>query len=136
MAGRKHRAMKPAVASALGLSLSLLLLLAHPADAPADQAILVAGSGTRTNVEPPLTPTQATLISPFGVDFDPAGQLWLVEMTGHRVRRMTPDGLLAVVAGDGRPGPGRDPGPAHASQFNGIHNLAIAPNGDVYLADT
>jgi sugar lactone lactonase YvrE len=80
--------------------------------------------------------TEAKLIAPFGVDFDREGNLFLVEMTGHRVRRLSPQGVLSVVGGTGAAGQEGDDGPAAEAQFNGIHNLAIAPNGDIYLADT
>lgn len=101
----------------------------------AERIELVAGGGSRTNTEP-LPAIEAQLISPFGVDFDQSGNLFLVEMTGHRLRRLTPDGTLSVIAGTGTAGNSGDGGPGLSARFNGIHNLAIAPNGDVYLADT
>jgi sugar lactone lactonase YvrE len=73
---------------------------------------------------------------PFGMDADRNGNLFIVEMTGNRVRRLDTKGRLSTVAGTGEKGYSGDGGPAAAAQFNGMHNLAVAPNGDIFLADT
>jgi hypothetical protein len=101
----------------------------------AQKIVLVAGGGER---EPQGVPaTQAQLKEPFGVDFDQAGNLYIVEMAkGQRVLKMDAKGGLTTLAGTGEKGGGGDGGPALKAQFDGIHNLAIAPNDDIYLADT
>src|SRR5882672_10396290 len=104
--------------------------------ATAERVILVAGGGSNTNTATPLAPTEAGLSSPFGVDFDSAGNLYLVELTGYRVRKLDRSGRLSVIAGTGAKGDGGDNAPALQAQFNGIHNLAVSPKGDIYLADT
>ena len=95
--------------------------------------LLVAGGGTETNTAPAA---QMKLSSPFGVDFDRAGNLYFVEMTGERVRKLDARGLVSTIAGTGIKGSEGDGGPALRAQFNGMHNLAISPNDDIYLADT
>jgi DNA-binding beta-propeller fold protein YncE len=109
------------------------LLLAASLSCGAEKIVLVAGGGTDTNTTTPIKATEAKLDSPFGVDFDAAGNLYLVEMTGQRVRKLDKSGMLTVVAGTGERGAKN--GPALQAQFNGIHNLAIR-GGDVFLADT
>lgn len=99
----------------------------------AERVVLVAGGGPNTNTAMPLKATEARLNGPFGVDFDAAGNLYVVEMTGQRVRKLDKNGMLEVVAGTGTKG--AQDGPALTAQFNGIHNLAISGN-DVFLADT
>lgn len=99
----------------------------------AQRVLLVAGGGSDTNTTAPLKATDAKLNGPFGVDFDSQGNLYLVEMTGHRVRKLDPAGLLTVVAGSGEKG--FADGDASLAKFNGIHNLAISGN-DLLLADT
>jgi DNA-binding beta-propeller fold protein YncE len=44
--------------------------------------------------------------------------------------------MLSHVAGQPSPGDAGDGGPALSAQFNGPHNLAVLPNGDVLVADT
>ena len=102
--------------------------------ARADRLVLVAGGGTK---EDHAAATEIKLTAPFGVDFDDADNLYLVEMAGgERVRKMGRDGLLHIIAGTGAKGFAGDGGPGTEAQFNGIHNLAALPNGDLFLADT
>lgn len=112
----------------------LLFLLSLAFLVQADKIILVAGGGTKS---PPCTATEVLLREPFSAQFDPVGNLVIVEMAkGQRVLRIGKDGNVALLAGTGRKGPGGDNGPALQAEFDGIHNLAIANNGDAYLADT
>jgi DNA-binding beta-propeller fold protein YncE len=98
----------------------------------AGKVVLVAGGGDR----PSGPATQVKLDGPFGVDFDGAGDMFLVEISGHRVWRMDRKGVLRVFAGTGEKGYAGDGGPALKAKFNGMHGLAIAPKGDIYIADT
>jgi sugar lactone lactonase YvrE len=94
---------------------------------------LVAGGGTEGDG---ATAERAKLVAPFGVSFDGEGTLYFVEMTGHRLRKIGQDGLVMTVAGTGRVGSGGDGGPAARAELNGPHSLAVAKNGDIFVADT
>jgi hypothetical protein len=72
---------------------------------------------------------------PFGVDFDAAGTMYVIEYGAHRLIRVK-DGHSEVIAGNGQKGLGGDGGPATAAQLNSPHNIAITPGGDIYIADT
>ena len=110
-------------------SLVLLSLVAR-----ADRLVLVAGGGAKGDGAPA---TQTKLVSPFGVDFDAAGNLYLVEMAdGERVRKMGRDDLLHIIAGTGVKGFAGDNGAGKEAQFNGMHSLAVLPDGNLLLADT
>src|SRR5689334_23723374 len=109
-------------------------LLLVGADLSAERVVLVAGGGSNIDTTAPVKATDAKLDGPFGVDFGRDGTLYLVEMTGCRVRKLDRSGMLSVVAGTGEKG--RLDGPALRTQFNGIHNLAIDSGGDLLLADT
>jgi sugar lactone lactonase YvrE len=99
----------------------------------AQKVVFVAGGGERGDGSPAI---DAKLESPFGVDFDRAGNLYLVELTGQRVRKIGKDGILSTIAGDRKKGDRGDGGAAAAAQFNGMHNLAIGPDDTIYVADT
>jgi hypothetical protein len=99
----------------------------------AEKLVLVAGGGSGDDGAPAV---EAKLDTPFGVEFDRAGNLFLVEMTGQRVRKIDKSGVLTTIAGDGQKGIRGDGGPARSAQFNGMHNLAIGPDDTIYLADT
>jgi hypothetical protein len=96
-------------------------LFAIAGSEPPDRAVLVRGEGLR---------------EPFSVDFDRAGNTYIVEMEGHRVSVIDRDGLWRVLAGTGQAGLSGDDGPASRAQFNGPHHLLVGPDGDLYIADT
>ena len=102
-------------------------------EASAGELILVAGGGTGGDG---ATAKRAALIAPFGVGFDAGGTLFFVEMTGHRVRKISRDGLVKSVAGTGSVGNGGDGGPAIDATLNGPHSLAVAKSGEIFVADT
>jgi DNA-binding beta-propeller fold protein YncE len=111
-----------------------LSILALPFSARAATIELVAG-GTRDAVDVPAT--EALLREPFGTEFDRDGRAWIVEISsGNRLLHIDGAGVLRLKAGK----PGRaltgDGGPALEAQFNGPHNLAILPDGDILIADT
>lgn len=109
------------------------LLVATLASARADHVVLVAGGGDGPDGSPA---TRAKVIQPFAVDFAADGRLLFVEMVGgERLRQIAPDGVLTTLAGSGKRGNAGDGGPAKLAEFNGMHNLVIAPDGVVYLAD-
>ncbi len=112
-------------------TLPALALLALAAPARADKVVLVAGGGDGPDGSPA---TQAKVVQPFAVDFAADGSILFVEMVGgERLRRIAPDGTLTTLAGSGTKG--NADGPALKAEFNGMHNLVIAPDGTVYLAD-
>lgn len=99
----------------------------------AERAVVVAGGGTAEKDAPA---TECRLQQPFGVEFGPAGAMFIVEMTkGNRVLKVDRTGLLTVLGGDSTLRFAGDGGPAAHASFNAMHNLAIAPNGDLYIAD-
>ena len=62
--------------------------------------------------------------------------MFFVELTGNRVRKIGPDGLVTTIAGTGRKGSGGDDGPAAKAELDGPHSLAVMNNGDILVADT
>jgi hypothetical protein len=101
--------------------------------AHADKLVRIAGGGTQENNVPA---TQAKLIQPFGIDFDKAGNYYLVELQGERVLKVDPKGNFTIHAGTGKKGNTGDGGLALKATFNGMHSLAVTPNGTIYAADT
>jgi DNA-binding beta-propeller fold protein YncE len=116
------------------LAVALAVLVSAPAVAAADKLVLVAGGGDGADGS---EATKAKLVQPFGVDFAPDGTFYVVEMAkGERLRVIDPQGKLLTVAGTGEKGNAGDNGPGGKATFNGMHSLAVGPQGKVYLADT
>jgi len=64
-----------------------------------------------------------------GVRFDAEGNIWLVDVGLHVVRKFTPEGRLLLTLGT--PGePGED-----GRHFNKPTDVAFAPNGDLFITD-
>lgn len=100
----------------------------------AERIVLVVG-GTEERVG--VAATQAKLHEPFGAEFDAQGNLYIVEMAaGNRLLKVDGRGVLTHVAGRRASGDGGDGGPALEAKFNGPHNLAVLPDGNVLLGDT
>ena len=76
------------------------------------------------------------LKQPFGVDFDAQGNMYIAELSGGRVHRLTPANILTTISGDGSKSYQGDGGPAKEGTFNGMHNVAVTPKGEVYISDS
>jgi len=115
-------------------ALLLLLALLSASSLPAARIELAAGGDDdRTGIPA----AQARLREPFGAEFDAAGAMFIVEMaSGNRLLKVDTGGVLTHVAGQPEPGFEGDGGPALAARFNGPHNLAVLPSGDVLIGDT
>ncbi|HYL78843.1 MAG TPA: hypothetical protein VEU96_31930 [Bryobacteraceae bacterium] len=81
--------------------------------------------------------TQTSLAGPIALDFDAAGNLYILEQAGRRVRKVAPDGTITTVAGGGGPaGFSGDGGPAANAQFNAPIALKVDASGNVYVGDS
>jgi len=80
--------------------------------------------------------TSATMDNPFGVTRGPDGSIWFCEYTGQRIRKVTPDGKITLIAGNGKVGYTGDGGPATEATFNLPHELRFGPKrGNLFIVD-
>ncbi|MEM7017264.1 MAG: SMP-30/gluconolactonase/LRE family protein [Pseudomonadota bacterium] len=78
----------------------------------------------------------AILSLPFGLALDNQGGL-VIGVWGHkRIRRITPNGLLETLAGNGAIEFAGDRGPANIAGFASMNILALDAQGAIYVADT
>jgi DNA-binding beta-propeller fold protein YncE len=75
----------------------------------------VAGDGTSCFSGDGGPATQARLSYPAGIAVDASGNLYIADAGGSRVRKISPDGIISTVAGDGTQGYSGDvrPRPVH-----------------------
>ena len=81
--------------------------------------------------------TQAGLFGARGVTAAPDGGFFIAESFGNRIRRVRPDGIIETVAGIGAADAGfsGDGGPATQAKLNVPEDVAIGPDGSLYIAD-
>src|SRR5262249_39289669 len=73
---------------------------------------------------------------PGGLAVDSKGNLYISDGGNARVRRISPDGVITTVAGNGTHGASGDGGPATAAEIMNPRGLAIDAAGNAYIADT
>jgi uncharacterized protein (TIGR03437 family) len=96
----------------------------------------VAGTGVKGSLGDGGLATNAQLMSPRNVAVDAAGNLYISEFEGHRVRRVTPDGKISTIAGSGIAGFRGDGGLAVNAQLSFPAGLTVDRSGNLYLADS
>src|SRR5207247_4933002 len=85
----------------------------------------VAGNGTRILSSDGGPAVLAQLADPSGVVVDAAGNLFIADTNNERVRKVTPDGMITTVAGNGTQGFSGDGGPAVAAQLAYPNSVAV-----------
>ncbi len=95
----------------------------------------VAGTGKQGHSGDGGPATKADIDNPFGVVRGPDGALYFCEYTGHRIRKITPDGVIHTIAGTGAAGYTGDGGPATQATFNKPHEIRFDAAGDLFIVD-
>jgi trimeric autotransporter adhesin len=80
--------------------------------------------------------TAASLLIPMGVSVDSENNLFISETYNSRIRKVTADGVIHTVAGNGMSGYSGDNGSATAAQLNNPYNVAIDSSGNLFIADS
>ncbi|MFG2960838.1 Teneurin-2, partial [Streptomyces sp. NPDC048291] len=78
---------------------------------PDGTIVTAAGNGEAGFVSDGGPAAGTKLHSPLDVAVDGAGNLYIADMDNHRVRKVTPNGIITTVAGTGQAGFVSDGGP-------------------------
>jgi sugar lactone lactonase YvrE len=96
----------------------------------------VAGTGVAGSGGDGGPATAATLNSPVGVAVDGAGNLYVAEYFGHRIRKVnSATGAISTYAGNGTAAFGGDGGTATAASLNSPWGVSVDVAGNLYIAD-
>jgi DNA-binding beta-propeller fold protein YncE len=105
-------------------------------DLATGQISTVAGTGRQGYSGDGGPATAADLNEPYEIRFDKAGNLYVVEMRNHIVRRIDAStGKISTVAGTGMQGFGGDGGLAVKATLSQPHSIALDGYGNLYIAD-
>src|SRR6058998_2371782 len=106
--------------------LSLIALGAH-----AQSIVTVAGGGTDDG----HAATDVALYGVAGLAVDSRGNLYMAEQYANLIRKVSPDGTITTVAGNGGAGFGGDGGKASKATIRRPTAVVLNANGDIYIAD-
>ncbi len=96
----------------------------------------VAGNGERGYSGDGGPATEASLNMPHEIQFDEAGNLYIVERDNHVVRRVArTTGVISTFAGTGIAGFSGDGGIASRAQLRSPHSIAFHPDGWMWIGD-
>ncbi|HEU4713527.1 MAG TPA: NHL repeat-containing protein [Pyrinomonadaceae bacterium] len=77
---------------------------------------------------------QASFNTPSGLAIDADGNLYVADTGNNRIRKITPEGVVSTVAGDGTAG--YADGAGAQARFDGPIGVAVDSTGSLYVADT
>jgi RHS repeat-associated protein len=98
---------------------------------PSGVVSTLAGSGSIGSANG--TGTAASFNTPTGLTIDQSGNLYVSDYSNHRIRKITPSGVVSTYAGTGSMGFSN--GSALSATFRRPHGLTMDSQGNLYVAD-
>ena len=95
----------------------------------------VAGNGTE-GFSGDGGPATSASLSVLGVAKDASGNLFIADLENLRIRKVSPDGIITTVAGNGAQGFSGDGGPAAAASLSDPERVAVDASGNLFIADS
>ena len=102
---------------------------------PDGSVVTVAGNGTQGFSGDGGPAANAQLDYAVGVAVDGAGNLFIADRDNHRIRKVSPDGIITTIAGNGQRDYTGDGGPATDAATSSPVSVAVDGAGNVYFAD-
>ncbi|MCH6484830.1 FG-GAP-like repeat-containing protein [Pseudoxanthomonas sp. LH2527] len=94
----------------------------------------VAGNGSTVYSGDGGAATAAGM-QPAAIAMDAAGNLYIADHAGSRIRKVTQNGIISTIAGTGTRGYSGDGGPATAARLYDPADVEVDAAGNVYIAD-
>ncbi|MCF8721587.1 NHL domain-containing protein [Nitrospina gracilis] len=109
----------------------IISLYISTGDQDYQEAIMQAGYTGRSSH------SEITIITQFsGLAFDKKGNLFVSDRINHQIRKVTPDGKIVTIAGNGSSDYTGDGGPAKDASFRDPQSLTMDKEGNLYIGDT
>lgn len=98
---------------------------------PSGTVTTLAGNGTSGFAEG--MGTSVMFANPIGIEVDNNGYVYVADFNNHRIRKISPSGVVTTIAGTGTAG--YADGASNISQFNQPVDLSLDSNGNLYISD-
>ncbi|MEX2261043.1 MAG: hypothetical protein WD696_03785 [Bryobacteraceae bacterium] len=102
---------------------------------PAGIISTFAGTGLGTFGGDGGPATLAHLRAPSAVALDRDSNLYIADTFNNRIRKVSPNGIIETIAGNGQEGFGGNGGPATEGRLHSPTGVAVDAEGNVYVAD-
>jgi uncharacterized repeat protein (TIGR01451 family) len=96
----------------------------------------VAGGGPYGYLGDNGPATSASILEPFGLVVDAAGNLFIADPATNRIRKVTANGIISTVAGNGSAGYSGDNGPATNAQLDVPWGVAVDVSGNLFVPES
>jgi trimeric autotransporter adhesin len=96
----------------------------------------IAGTGTSGFSGDNGLATQAQMYQPYGLAVDSGGNIYVADSFNNRIRKITPNGIISTIAGNGTPDSTGDGGPASAATVNAPTRLTVDSVGNLYFVES
>jgi streptogramin lyase len=99
---------------------------------PSGVVSTLAGTGSWGSTDG--TGTSASFNNPRGVAVDASGNVYVADSNNHKIRKITPSGVVSTLAGSDSQG--STDGTGTSASFNNPRGVAVDASGNVYVADS
>lgn len=100
-----------------------------------DVITTVAGNGSTGFSGDGRPATSAGLRNPYAVGVDGAGNVFIADSDNQRIRKVSANGVITTVAGNGAAGFSGDGGPATSASLRNAEGVAVDSAGNLFIAD-
>jgi len=119
------------------LSLIFVVSVCLQAQTPPSYTITtMAGNGVAGFLGDAGAATDANVNFPMGIATDTAGNVFIADQLNHRIRKVTIDGVISTVAGNGTSGFSGDAAAATSAMLQYPCAVAVDSAGNLFIADT
>lgn len=94
-----------------------------------------AGTGVSGSLGDGGAATSATFLSPHSICTDAAGNIYIADPSAHKIRKVSPAGIITTFAGTGAAGSTGDGGPATNATFQSAFMIISDAAGNIYFSD-
>jgi sugar lactone lactonase YvrE len=95
----------------------------------------IAGNGTAGYSGDDGPATGATLHTPYGLNIDSSGNLYIADSANNVVRMVSTAGIISTIAGNGTAGYSGDNGAAISATLDNPQGVTVDNQGNVYISD-